>query len=322
MQPRRKMNRSVWVILVFISIAVFGVAGCQYQQKPTVFAQNGKTVASEPSPDGSIKIIRAGPDTTNIHYDGRYCLECHQEIPLPKSEVALKYNGEFRYLCSCHTQNRQMHPHPVDDRPSGQVKIAEGFPLRDKKLACITCHDIISQCQDNLEEKVVRQGQAFLRGAPYKNRSDICFRCHDPNRYRKYNPHIQIGENGAIVHEKCLYCHAQVPDEKKTSEKDVKLIGNFGAICMGCHYRAAKVPLHQKHLRKPSDEVLAQIQRMQTQFNIVLPLDQNGQVTCVTCHNPHQKGLIPDKRAGAAGAGALHRHRLGGNMCIKCHPMR
>jgi hypothetical protein len=317
------MNRSLWIILIFILTPIFAVVGCQYQQKSSVFSQNGKSVSGAPPPEDTIQVVRAIPDTTNIHYDGRYCLECHQEIPLPQSDdLSLKYNGDFRYLCSCHTKDRQMHPHPVNDRPSGKVKIAEGFPLQEEKLACITCHDIVSQCEDNLEKKIVQQGQAFLRGAPYKTRSEICFRCHDSSRYQKYDPHRQLDESNQVISEKCLYCHTEVPDEKKTGMEDVKLIGNFGAICMGCHYRAARVPLHQKHLRKPSQEVMLQIERMQTQFNIVLPLDQNGQVTCVTCHNPHQKGLIPDKRAGAAGAGALHRHRLSGNMCIKCHPMR
>ena len=302
--------------------SVSGFAGCQVQQKSTVFSKNGRPVSGAPPSEETIRVLRDIPDTTNIHYDGRYCLECHQEIPLTPSDLSLKFKGDFKYLCSCHTKDRRMHPHPVDDRPTGEVKIADGFPLKDNKLACSTCHDIVSQCEDNLEKRIVRQGQAFLRGAPYKNSSDICFRCHDPNRYQKYNPHKQLNEKKEVIEEKCLYCHAEVPDVKKTGKEDVKLIGNFGAICMGCHYRAARVPLHQRHLRKPSEEVMTQIERMEAQFNIVLPLDQSGQVTCVTCHNPHQKGLIPDKRAGAAGAGEIHRHRLSGNMCIKCHPMR
>ena len=226
----------------------------------------------------------------------------------------------MQYLCSCHYNSGKMHPHPVDYRPSGEVKIAEGFPLQKEKLTCITCHDIVRQCQDDPALKILKKG--ILRGAPYGSRIDICFRCHDKSKYPKYNPHRQLDAKGEVVREKCLYCHSQVPDEKKTGAEDVKLIGNYGAICIGCHNAAAKQPLHRRHLRKPSDEVLQQINQMQTRFNIVLPLDQQGRVTCVTCHNPHQKGLIPDKRAGAAGAGELHRHRLSGNMCLRCHPMR
>jgi hypothetical protein len=64
------------------------------------------------------------------------------------------------------------------------------------------------------------------------------------------------------------------------------------------------------------------MKRLQVEYNIVLPLDRKGQITCATCHNPHQKGLIPDQRAGAGGAGAAHRHRIHENLCIKCHPMQ
>jgi hypothetical protein len=39
-------------------------------------------------------------------------------------------------------------------------------------------------------------------------------------------------------------------------------------------------------------------------------------------YNPHQKGVIPDKRAGANGAAEKFRHRLTDSMCVKCHPMR
>jgi len=51
---------------------------------------------------------------------------------------------------------------------------------------------------------------------------------------------------------------------------------------------------------------------------------------CFRCHdiyqyqryNPHEKRVIPNKRAGATGAGEKKRRRLVDNMCIKCHPMR
>ena len=319
----QKDNRppSRWaLVLLAAALLVWGVLSCQTGQKDSVFSRKvGAPPPSGQPPEGFI-VARSIPDTTNVHFDSRYCLECHEKLPIAKTELYLKYNGNTQYLCSCHYNSGKMHPHPVDYQPSGEVKIAAGFPLKDEKLTCITCHDVVRQCQDSPSEKILRQG--ILRGAPYNNPIDICFRCHDKNQYAKYNPHEQLDATGEIVRQKCLYCHSEVPDAQKTGIEDVKLIGNYGAICMGCHNSAAKQPLHQRHLRKPSDEVLAQINQMQTRFNIVLPLDQEGRVTCVTCHNPHQKGLIPDKRAGAAGAGELHRHRLSGNMCLRCHPMR
>jgi cytochrome c peroxidase len=61
---------------------------------------------------------------------------------------------------------------------------------------------------------------------------------------------------------------------------------------------------------------------METQHGILLPLSAEGNITCATCHNPHEKGVIPDRRLGARGASLTRRHRLQHDMCIKCHPMR
>ena len=42
---------------------------------------------------------------------------------------------------------------------------------------------------------------------------------------------------------------------------------------MGRHYQTAKQPLHPRHLRRPSDPILARMKLMQAEYNIVLPLD-------------------------------------------------
>lgn len=309
-------------LLAFLIIS--GVIGCYYNQKDSVFATRDRVITPKRGADLSGGVVSEVPPDTDIHYNAKYCLECHVKRPISGGDTFLKYGGDFKKLCWCHYVSNWTHIHPADFRPSeaSTVKIPASFPLRDGKVSCTTCHDIVVQCRDSREDKILRKGQMFLRGAPHKTRTSMCFQCHDKERYKKYNPHIQLNKAGEVIKQKCFYCHSELPDEKKTGYKDVKLIGNFGALCMGCHFRSAKQPLHVRHLRKPSNEVLAQIKRMQAEFNIVLPLDQDGQITCVTCHNPHQKGLIPDSRAGAKGAGETHRHRLSGNMCIKCHPMR
>ena len=259
----RQKDSRYWLLLglaLLIALALIGgIFSCRSGQKDSVFSRK----VGAPLPTGAkdaVIVQRSIPDTTNIHYDSRYCLECHEKRPIAKSELYLKYDGNMQYLCSCHYNSGKMHPHPVDYRPSGEVKIAEGFPLQKEKLTCITCHDIVRQCQDDPALKILKKG--ILRGAPYGSRIDICFRCHDKSKYPKYNPHRQLDAKGEVVREKCLYCHSQVPDEKKTGAEDVKLIGNYGAICIGCHNAAAKQPLHRRHLRKPSDEVLQQIKQV------------------------------------------------------------
>jgi hypothetical protein len=260
----------------------------------------------------------------NVHFSGKYCLACHHDLPLGDGDKRLKYGGDFRRLCRCHFDGGPIHVHPVEfsTEKSSRIRIPEEFPLAQDNATCLTCHDVFAQCRDSEADKILLKGQMLLRGLPYENRLQFCFRCHDRDRYRKYNPHEQVDATGQTIEVKCLYCHSEVPDTDQSTYRDVKLISNYGELCMGCHYRVARQPLHARHLRKPGPEVLARMQEMQEKFDIVLPLDRNGQVTCATCHNPHQKGLIPDRRAGAKGAGAPHRHRLAGNMCIKCHPMR
>lgn len=311
------MKRGAFLLILILLI---GMHACQSARKESVFsASNGVTTRSEP---GITLPFQSDLDPkTDIHFNGRYCLECHEKIPITSRASRLKYDGNYQVLCRCHYKNDQIHVHPVDAPPTSNVRIPAGFPLQDGKLTCATCHNIVIQCQDNQVEKVLRKGQSFLRGAPYETSIDVCFKCHDKTRYPKYNPHLQIDADGKIIDQKCLYCHTQVPDVNKTTQKEAELIGSYGALCMGCHYEAARQPLHVRHIRKPSSRVMERMQQMQAELQIALPLDGDGKITCVTCHNPHQKGLIPGERSGAKGAGEFHRHRLSGNMCIKCHPM-
>lgn len=306
------------------TILLVGCAGPGHQD--TVFG--GKSSASKHKTESRrfTGQDRGLPRTTNIHFNAKYCLECHVKIPSRESkDDYLRYGGDFQELCRCHyPESGLIHTHPVNARPGDNenLNVPESFPLSDGKVTCRSCHDLYTQCRDSEEDRILLQGQMLLRGLPYDTRLDFCFRCHDKGRYQKFNPHRQLDGSGRVIESRCLYCHAEAPDTSQTTWEDVKLIGSYTNLCMGCHYRVAKQPLHASHLRRPSDPVRGRMQEVQAQFNIVLPLDRNGRVTCATCHNPHQRGLIPDQRAGARGAGALHRHRLQDNMCIKCHPMQ
>lgn len=281
------------------------------QQRP--FAKGGVRNGAEPK------------KKINVHFSAQYCLECHTSRKIDPRTKSLKFNGDFRKLClDCHNERDPIHGHPVNVRveASGSVRIPSEFPLHEDTMDCRTCHDVYIQCRDSESDKLLLKGQMLLRGTPYKSRLRFCYRCHDTGFFPRYNPHLQIGEAGQPMHDKCIYCHTDVPDETHTTYREVKLIGTYSELCKGCHYQTAQQPLHVRHLRKPTRDVVERMAHMQAEFKMVLPLDQDGKVTCVTCHNPHEQGLIPDQRAGAVGAGAPHRHRLVGNLCVKCHPMR
>jgi hypothetical protein len=55
-----------------------------------------------------------------------------------------------------------------------------------------------------------------------------------------------------------------------------------------------------------------------------IPLDEEGRITCYSCHNPHEKGLLPSGNPRSVGAEpkqvANHRVRSReGKLCAACH---
>lgn len=252
-----------------------------------------------------------------FHYTGKYCKECHEQTPEEGGNAYLKFGGDFNRLCRCHLETPGSYIHPVELEPSNEKKvmIPADFPLVDGKLACLTCHDIYRQCQRRTVEKF------SLRGAPYPRRSDFCFKCHNESDYVMLDPHKQVKEDGEIIAEKCLYCHEEKPDEKRANYEDLKFIGQIEILCQRCHVIRGNHAGNFDHMVKPSPKGLARMKEMEEKFGIVLPLDEDGKMTCITCHNPHERGVIPANRPGAKGADSKYRHRLPERLCIECHQM-
>jgi hypothetical protein len=317
-----KKLTAVTIILTLFSSACY----LDTQNKETRFGKRGTLFTprtEEAAPTPSVSTL---PNTIDIHYSAKYCTECHVNIPRKGSNPQLRYGGDFKVLCRCHYSSSNNYVHPVDRRPSRNMidRIPAQFPLWEGQITCITCHNIFIQCEDRPLDRAYLKDQKFLRGAPFETEADICFQCHNIESYRMYNPHLQLDAHKEIIKDKCLYCHSELPDEKQTNAKDARLIGNLQALCIRCHMKAPRQDFHAKHLRKPTAEVLDRIKQLEQQDNIILPLSEDGMITCATCHNPHEKGVIPDVRAGAKGAGEKWRQRLAdtNTMCIKCHPLR
>ena len=131
--------------------------------------------------------------------------------------------------------------------------------------------------------------------------------------------HKQLDSHGKIIVERCLYCHPDKPDESRVRYKDVKFIGDLEMMCQRCHVIRGNHAGNVDHLVKPSAKRLAVMKDMEKKFDIILPLDANGKMTCITCHNPHDKGVIPAESPAGKGAGSKYRHRLPGRLCIECH---
>jgi hypothetical protein len=268
----------------------------------------------------SIKAADKVTDRTNVHYTGKYCDVCHEKKPEPGGEKYLRFNSDFNLLCKCHMYKPGEYTHPVDIIPSEEKrkKIPPDLPLQNGKLSCITCHDISLQCEENPE--VQFSNRRFLRGAPFAKRTELCFKCHDDTQYRKLDPHNnQLDENGNIVAAKCLYCHKKKPDELTDSFQEVKLLGDPLTLCQRCHMKSANHPANANHLVMPSLNILSKIKETERQYDVIFPLDYNGKIFCATCHNPHQKGVIPSERIGARVAGSEFGQRFPGKICLACH---
>ena len=319
------MRRFILAIIIILSSFSYSC----YQKEVVSPEQTGqRRPVLQPSvqkpPVQQVPKVKSGAvtDRTNVHYSAKYCTVCHEQTPREGNKY-LKYGGDYKQLCSCHykTAGRDVHPSDVALPKEFMKRIPKDFPLSNGKITCNTCHDVYAQCRDGKPKGAFTIGRNFLRGGPYRKPITLCFKCHDKTKYKQYNPHMQLDKNGKIITKKCLYCHKKVPDVKTAEFKDVTLIGKLGPLCLRCHNKEEKTTLHAKHLRKPSDKVLARMKQVEKKFGIVLPLNYDGTITCATCHNPHEPGVIPSGRAGAKGGGQKHRLRLAGNICIRCHQM-
>jgi hypothetical protein len=266
---------------------------------------------------------------TNIHFTGDYCEECHIERPEAGQEKNLKYGNDYSRTCRCHGYTPGTYIHPVYIKPSEEKmeKIPDDFPLSDGEISCITCHDVYLQCQNKIVLKLFNK--RFLRGGPYLHRTDICYNCHDRDEYEMLDPHNQLDEYGNIIEKKCLYCHLEKPDEKlatfkrSSSGQKVKLIGQLEQLCLRCHPLKGRLhPINANHLQRPSPRTLANIRESERKYGVILPLNYRGEVTCATCHNPHERGVLPRMKASAKGASEKYRLRLSGmtgEICRACH---
>jgi hypothetical protein len=255
------------------------------------------------------------PNTANIHHQANYCALCHQTGPQGLLPSSLRFGHDYQAGCRCHylTPGDLRHPTDVAVPKAMQAKIPSGFPLRDGQITCVSCHTFKVLCAPS-DPHI-----SSLRGEPYPDRTGFCFRCHEAKQYERLNPHNQLDASGRMVADKCLFCHTQKPDETQATYTTIKLIGGVEMLCQGCHNVGDRHPAGKPHMVRPTLEYQVRMQALERQYGLVLPLDENGKLTCITCHNPHDAGVIPKTLAGAKGAGEKLRHRLPKVLCQECH---
>ena len=85
------------------------------------------------------------------------------------------------------------------------------------------------------------------------------------------NPHIEMVEDEFV----CLDCHTDVPKKGETSPTYF-LVDKPSENCLGCHDETQHAGSKEHDGQKAEH----------------LPADENGNIACFTCHDPHPQGVI------------------------------
>jgi hypothetical protein len=189
--------------------------------------------------------------------------------------------------------------HPVEIGIPDSMTVPSEFPLgKQNELICDTCHGI-EKLQEIPHEEVDVDRPDFLHYGPYSDLTDFCYHCHEEDDHQRYNLHSMIDDEGKIDDSGCIYCHMETPDPSladQASELEFRLPKE--KLCYGCHLKTPHLNalVHQVEV----DEKILTIKRCSEQkYQLKLPLDDDGKVACITCHSPHQSGVIdPDRPEG------------------------
>ncbi len=190
--------------------------------------------------------------------------------------------------------------HLVGVKPSDAINVPKKFTLGDEgELICATCHGL-KEIDKTPIDKVDTKTADFLVGGSYRKITGFCYRCHDEKKTQRDNIHLMLDEHGAIKKKQCEFCHEEVPDrEKVKSLKEAKLRLPLTTICLGCHLKDPHFNAVEHQVKPAKDEMLKRIEKNSQEQGIIVPLSDKQEVVCVSCHSPHQYGVIdPSKPAG------------------------
>jgi hypothetical protein len=319
--------------------------------KPTGLASGGWSISVPVSAWIILSLLlmisdtQGGEPLQNPHGHPDLCNACHLSSTRGKGD--LRGEGHISTLCrSCHngrSATRALHPSEIKPSAAISRKINSEFPLQDGLLTCLSCHDVASRCTPAASTRA--PNPAFLRGGIEEITPGYCSRCHATDSYQPFNPHNQLDAE-QVRDVTCVWCHVGVPDRNAALAKDgaIKLRDNPFGICGNCHSMGSQHPVKGNHLGVvPAAEMLSFMaaaelrDRMKMPFDALLkmvvasgrmprqmPLDERNQIACYTCHNPHEKDLLPARNARSIGAepdkSSKHRLRIRqGDICSMCH---
>lgn len=239
------------------------------------------------------------------HRDDRYaCRACHVE-PAPERITPerhdLRFQGDTILLCvSCHVSARSHHPVGVPLPPDMAARLERAGPLPldpQGRTTCTTCHT--NHCDTGTQRMGVR------RYDPKRFRLDLCWGCHEKERFAATDPHRKTVDDSQ---EGCVFCHDRPPVKGLERAEDLYFVSQVKMICLRCHEDLSDQDV--SHMGKtPPPRMLERLEAAGRERSIEFPLARDGTLTCTTCHNAHFSAK--DDR---------HKTRLPSrDMCALCH---
>lgn len=230
------------------------------------------------------------------------------------------------------------------------MQLPADYPLdHANRLQCQTCHqaDIFTEYdhyrstlkkdernQDDYRKLINKlkeydqQANDFLRDQGQKALGEFCYRCHQKEENQAQNIHIMLDKQGKAIKENCSFCHKEpLQAEDFYSPQSQSRIGNLQQIddslrlppetlCIGCHLRTPHLNA-QLHLVNLDSDMINKIRNYEVRHNLRLPLNQKNSITCVTCHTPHQQGVL---HASNPSAGRTDDSSLEQGITYASHP--
>lgn len=148
------------------------------------------------------------------------------------------------------------------------------------------------------------------------------------------NPHQQISDEGDIIWESCLTCHTNLPDikaERRIEDVSLRHSDDPDKLCRSCHVveqhparegigpAMMQLDMVPEHLVEPSRDIEFNIRMSMKEVKTILPRDPaTGRILCVTCHNPHERGLVRG-RSDTGGDSFMRLRTPGLDICQYCH---
>ncbi len=260
-------------------------------------------VCSAQVPDVQIK------KAVNPHWEAARCDQCHAIVGGVRQTIAPEKSDGI--CLSCHNgKSAGAELHPIGRAIAKDHAAPSGWPVIEGRIHCITCHDMKKACSATAARPV--DNTAMLRGMG-DGEKPFCQNCHGADQFPKFNPHMMLTDKREVIEARCLACHTQTPDRTiKERTGNPLLRSDELLLCKACH-RNHKEQFNPGHLGSkikpemlafmrareliglagaPGAELVTQLKNANAQPTMMHPA-KGDTISCSTCHNPHQAGLLP-----------------------------